>query len=100
MIVDCLIEAIKNKDIPINLEQQPIQQIIETRSKKSFYEPNPISVFDAFTLILFAFNILNLINISWILVFLPLVFPYIVIGLAWSISKIIIKIKSKKNNTK
>ena len=100
MIMDSLIKAIKNKDIPFNFEQQPIQQIIETRGKKSFYEPNPISVFDAFTLILFAFNILNLINISWILVFLPLVFPYIVIGLALSISKIIIKIKSKKNKTK
>lgn len=103
MIVDSLIKAIKNKDIPINLEQQaPIQQIIETRGKKSFYEANPISVFDAFTLLLFAFNILNLTNINWILVFLPMMFPYIVIGLTWLISKIIIKIKTKKkkNQTK
>ena len=101
MIIDSLIKAIKNKDIPINLEQPaPIQQIIETRGKKSFYEANPVSVFDAFTLLLFSLNILNLIDISWILVFLSMLFPYILLGLAWSISKIIIKIKTKNIKNK
>lgn len=98
LITGMILEEIKKNNIPLKVDSPPIQQLQVQEKKKKLYEPAPISVFDAFTLCMFVLNIIGLTNINWILVFLPLIFPYIVIGCVWCVSKIIIKIKSKKNN--
>lgn len=98
MVVKMILDEIKNKNLPINLEQPQIQ--VQESKKKKIYEPAPISIFDAFTLIFFTLNLIGMINISWFLVFLPLSLPYIVIGITWCIAKLIVKFKKSKNETK
>lgn len=97
LITKMVLEEIKKNNIPLKIESPP-PFIPQVQEKKKIYEPAPISVFDAFTLCLFVLNLVGIININWFLVFLPLSFPYIVLGLVWCISKIIIKIKNKKQN--
>ena len=99
LITGMILEEIKKNNIPLKMDPIPsFQQPIIQEKKKRLYEPAPVSVFDAFTLCMFVLNIIGITNFNWFLVFLPLVLPYIVVGCAWCISKIIIKIKSKKNN--
>ena len=99
MVVKMILDEIKNKNLPINVEQPQIPIVQETKKEK-LYEPAPVSVFDAFTLILFTLNLIGMINISWFLVFLPLALPYIVIGITWCVAKLIVKFKKSKNETK
>lgn len=101
LAIKMILEEIKNKNIPLNIEstQLPPFQVPEQKKEK-IYEAAPISVFDAFSLILFTLNLIGVIDISWIVVFLPLLFPYILIGIIWCVTKLITKIKkTKKNDT-
>ena len=99
LAIKMILDEIKNKNIPLNIEstQLPPLQVSEQKKEK-IYEAAPISVFDAFTLILFTLNLMGMINISWIVAFLPLMFPYIVIGITWCVTKLITKIKNRKKN--
>lgn len=96
LITRMILEEVKNKNLPLGLEVPKIENI-EVPKKEKFYEPAPVSVFDAFTLILFTLNLIGMTDINWFLVFLPIAFPYIIIGISWCISKLIIKIEKKKN---
>jgi hypothetical protein len=98
MVTKMILEEVKNKNIPLAIEPPKFKDI-EIPKKEKFYEPAPVSVFDAFTLILFTLNLIKMTDINWFLVFLPMAFPYIIIGITWCISKLIIKIeKNKKSN--
>jgi hypothetical protein len=98
LITGMILEEIKKNNIPIKVDPPQVQPLQIQEKKKKLYEPAPVSVFDAFTLCMFVLNIIGMANFNWFIVFLPIAFPYIVVGCAWCISKIIIKIKSKKNN--
>ncbi len=98
MVAKMILDEIKNKNIPINVEQPKIP--VEEPKKEKLYESPPLSVYDAFSLVLFTLKVLGLIDISWILVLLPAFLPYIVIGITWCIAKLIIKFKKSKKDGK
>ena len=102
LAIKMILDEIKNKNIPLNIESTQLPPIqVPEQKKEKMYEAAPISIFDAFTLILFTLNLIGMINISWIVAFLPLLFPYIVIGITWCVTKLIKKIKkTKENDTK
>lgn len=80
----------------IKIEQPAIPQPVVKEETPS-YEGGRLTFFDLLTCILFTLKLLGLIDINWLLVFLPFAFPYIVFyGMLWSMM-LWAKFKNRKN---
>lgn len=96
LITNLVGKAIESGQIKFEAPQmQPI--VNEVKEETPSYEGGRVTFFDLLTCIMFTLNLLGVTDISWVLVFLPFAFPYIVFyGMLWSVM-LWVKFKNRKN---
>ena len=83
----------------LKIEQPQLQPVVQEDKQLEIptYEGGRVTVFDLLTCILFTLKLMGIIDVNWILVFVPMVVPHACFYGILGIVMLWAKIKNKKN---